>query len=479
MNIVSRLGAFAVVFLLLFGTVSASSFSVSTSTDWRNQGTFFGTTESDGFLSIHTGKKELDYFDDGDYDGWSGDTGYASIAGGAVGSGSLHVTSGNSGKWMRREFEAINSTNMSFWVWTDTPGNHDTQYNIYDTNGEKFSGVNIDANKMTIPKDANTVVSNVNASTWYRLQYKNIDYVNNTYDVVVYNINETQIGSVSGIRFGGKNSNTDVNNFSEFEVCNCHGNLGPGHNVRIDQGWYDSPLSSGNWTGVTQVLGTSKSLDAFQVNVTGLPSGSHLDAIVEAKDTTNTTIDTEICHISSANFQNLTCANDLADFDNLRWSFNMTLGSSSPKLASSTAFYSPASSPDTDAWVNESGDKMTGNLDLGGNSLANVLTITAPDQQIALGADILWTDDTSIRNVQKIDVWRLDNNGGFDDAITLFAPFDMSGHDILNVGSVTSATLYDLEVTSFGNCDATKAGQIRYNDSGHWGCHGGNWHSLY
>lgn len=166
----------------------------------------------------------------------------------------------------------------------------------------------------------------------------------------------------------------DVSKFSKIRAWRRNKGSSDTTKTYFDIPVYQFKEDDGNATGDTQVCSFDGGCDlvAWQVGVVSIPAGSHVDGIFEAKNTSNMTTHTEVCHIGSTGVTNLSCASNVpAGFENFRFSLNMTSGST-PEIDNVTVFYESASGADTDDWVNESGDVMTGDLTMSGNSIFEI-----------------------------------------------------------------------------------------------------------
>jgi len=539
--------ALSIIFLIpTYAT--AATYSVNSSTDWQNEGTFHNTTTFNNKLLLDSTIIQ-DTVHDGDIDEYAGETGDAEVVDSKDywddnNSYSIHLFQSSSDDTeIRRDIPDMTPRNLTvaqdangcFHFGWDSASNdgksNDFQFN-YNCGGSDYT---VDINNTQVIDKS---FENGNGG-WVRFTMS-VDWAAQTVDKVYEN------GTVVGTDFDFSGGLTNV---SYINMRKRGGGSG--------EGWADyiavkeDENSQGNWTGNTKSLGSNtKKLEAFQVDVNKLSSGSHLDAILKAKDTSNTTIDAETCHFSTFGRQNLSCASSLEAFNNFRFSFNMTSGST-PEVDSATVFYNETGTTinDSDVWVNESGDRMTGdldmsdnniwdvgtmlikdsldmggnpikNLDMSGNPIKNLPTPQKPsdaatksyvdnntrdkyvdekgdnvtgdlsfndnsvldlfkletNKLTATGSDVIVTSNlqfTSTHEIKQLSKLRVDRIDGLESANN----FKLSETLHANGEKIKQAQFYNLQETNKPvNCNA---GDIRFNNSVHWGCNGTHWNQMY
>lgn len=339
---------------LQFGDHS-TQVNIDTQTDWGSRGTHFNSSNVTGHLRLK--HNEVDFFDnhsDGNYpDGWTGASGTFEADTGTTGAYSPVSAGvfldGSEGGGQKATFDGIGAgqiDHLDFWVNASRTNNGNGCWIARDSSDNQAMKLCDGSGSLGNNANSDTLIQNFDdsgghVSGWFHIVINDTDWSSDTYDAYAFAKNGTHVGTMDDTAF-----QSSASGFDRFDSGNFNANLGVPSGVAVDDIQYGN--RTGNWTGDTQVCneagGTCK-LDAFQVDVANLTGTTHLDGIFEAKDSSNATTDTEVCHVSSTGVQNLSCASDVSTgFENYRSSFNMSPQSTlTPVVDSTTVFISEAS----------------------------------------------------------------------------------------------------------------------------------------
>lgn len=134
----------------------------------------------------------VDGFEDADFSGWSGDTGALSQSTSTVknGSGSLQIeiVNGNNVFPYNEQGTAVEIDYVSFWVYFGATGTADDHRVYYKEGGNSGTTIFDFRFHRDDPSDFHfngndDVVTGINTNQWYLVEYKNLDWTNETGDL--------------------------------------------------------------------------------------------------------------------------------------------------------------------------------------------------------------------------------------------------------------------------------------------------------
>lgn len=516
--------------LIAFSNLAvASASTVDSNTDWQDEGTFFNTTSNNGNIELVKNTTFNDGHEDGDMDEWGSDNDGSCCDGQfsatqsqvAVG-GWASFGNSDSGNNIATERNLDNNpapNKVEGWIQVEDAGSASShRADIeWENSGTGVLRVKVaPGTSQEVRVNGVTMFNRSSASDledkWYHFELEHIDWANNEVGMVYINgvQNATNVAfESSASELTHVDYNQGLQN-GDMDVYRDATTLDNNHTV------------DGNWTGNTKTYGTgTQNLENFQVDVTSLPSGTRLWTTLEKKNASNATVKTDVIEITSTGTQNLSTS--IAQFENFRFSFNMTRGST-PQIDSATVFHSDKVSAgigspgptDSDVHINESGDTMTGLLDMNDNDLFNVSRVTGTfgEPSDPIGArNVGFYSDIVITNNKDLFGIELASNPG-DGTVIDFAPFGPGGPATLqnpadgeelrlitdggnilmdsNGGDVATRSTLNMQNNMVNNtdmlnlrarnepvCDHSTEGNIIYNGTNHLGCNGTSWNRLY